>query len=127
MIPNLSGYINKTILVCIPALAEDGKCRPFTLVAIEMIGLWLEGPLLEERYLTHQHRDSAARDWKFFVPYSQLACVAMPTATATSVGTATSSGGAVQATSTPEATQDAKGAASTGNAENPKPQKTKRG
>ena len=119
MIPNLSAYINKTILVCIPALAEDGKCRPFTLVAIEMIGLWLEGPVLEERYLTHQHRDSAARDWKFFVPYSHLACVAMPT----SVATATSSSSRVQAISAPEAKQDAKGAAST----KPKPPKTKRG
>ena len=126
MTPNLSGYINKTILVCIPSLAEDGKCRPFTLAAIEMIGLWLEGPLLEECFLTHQHRDSAARDWRFFVPYSQIACVAMPTATATSASAGTSSSGAGQAASSPAAAQDAKGGASTGNAGNPKPAKTKK-
>jgi|CZKL01.1.fsa_nt_gi hypothetical protein len=127
MIPNLSGYINKTILACIPALAEDGKCRPFTLASIEMIGMWLEGPLLEERFLSHQHRDSAARDWKFFVPFSQIACVAMPTGTATSAATETSSRGGGEATSPADAAQDAKGGASIGNAEKPKSGKTKKG
>jgi hypothetical protein len=75
MAPNLSKQINKTILVCIPALSEDGKCRPYKLSGVELIGLWLESADLAGSFLTQEHRSQTPLTQEFFIPFSQIACV----------------------------------------------------
>ena|ERR1700720_635776 len=77
MAPNLSKQINKTILVSIPALSEDGKCRPYKLTGVELVGLWLESADLASTFLTHEHRSQTPSTQEFFIPFSQIACVAV--------------------------------------------------
>jgi hypothetical protein len=76
MIPNLGKYVNKTILVSIPTLCGDVKCRPYKLKGVELIGLWLEGANLTSGFLAHENTSLAPTTWAFFIPYSQIACVA---------------------------------------------------
>jgi hypothetical protein len=77
MAPNLSKQINKTILACIPAISEDGKCRPYKLTGVELVGLWLENGDLATTFLTHEHRSQTPLTKEFFIPFSQIACVAV--------------------------------------------------
>jgi hypothetical protein len=77
MARNLSKQINKTILVCIPALSEDGKCRPYKLTGVELVGLWLERADLASAFLTQEHRSQTPLTQEFFIPFSQIACVAV--------------------------------------------------
>jgi hypothetical protein len=77
MAPNLGKYVNKTILVSIPPLSGDIKCRPYKLTGVELIGLWLEGADLAGGFLAHEHASHTRTTWAFFVPYSQIACVAI--------------------------------------------------
>jgi hypothetical protein len=79
MKPNLSRYLNKTILVSIPAVFEDGKCRPYKLAGIELVGLWLEGAELANRFLAHEYKTPTPMTWAVFIPFSQIACVAITT------------------------------------------------
>ena len=74
MTHNLIKYVNKTVLVSIPALSGDVKCRPYTLTGVELIGLWLESADLANGFLSHDYK-TQAQTWAFFVPYSQIACV----------------------------------------------------
>jgi hypothetical protein len=76
MAPNLSKHVNETILVCIPALSKDGKCRPYKLTGIELVGLWLAGPDLASAFLAPEHRPQTPSTQAFFIPFSQIACVA---------------------------------------------------
>jgi hypothetical protein len=80
MASNLSKHINETILVCIPALSKDGKCRPYKLTGIELVGLWLASPDLASTFLTQEHRSQMPLTQEFFIPFSQIACVAVVTA-----------------------------------------------
>ncbi len=41
MTPNVSQYINKTVLVSIPTRFLDGKSRPLKLIGVDVPGLWL--------------------------------------------------------------------------------------
>lgn len=80
MTPNLSKYVNKTILVSIPVLSGNAKCKPYTLIGIELIGLWLQGADLAGGFLDHPYKSQQATTWAFFVPFSQIACVVVPSA-----------------------------------------------
>jgi hypothetical protein len=59
---NVSRLVNKTIYVSIPALFQDGRCRPYTLRGAELNGLWLQA-------------DLAALAPIVFVPFAQIAGV----------------------------------------------------
>ena len=56
----LASYLNKTILVAIPALFDDGVCRPFTLLGAELHGLWLQSDELTQRLLPADKRELGA-------------------------------------------------------------------
>lgn len=104
MAPSLGKYLNKTILVSIPPLSGDVKCRPYKLTGVELIGLWLEGADLARDFLASEHNSPAPTTWAFFVPYSQIACVAIGTTPAVipaSGGTATATQAPVPAQSAP--------------------------
>ena len=89
MAANLSKFANKTILVSIPSLSGDVKCRPYKLRGVELIGLWLESDDLASGFLGQELKTNAATAWAFFVPFSQIACVAvgMPTVPVVAGGT----------------------------------------
>jgi hypothetical protein len=73
---NLASYLNKTILVAIPALFDDGVCRPFTLLGAELHGLWLQSDELTQRLLPADKRElGAAAAAAVFVPFAQIAGV----------------------------------------------------
>lgn len=78
----LGRLLNKQILVSIPALFEDGRCRPYMLVGVEMYGLWLEGDDLATRLLPEPNAGLTSGTWTAFVPFSQIASVFVATALA---------------------------------------------
>lgn len=80
MTQNLNKYVNKTIMVSIPALSGDIRCRPYTLTGIELVGLWLQSEQLASGFLTQEQKAQTQTTWAFFVPYSQIACVAVSAA-----------------------------------------------
>lgn len=76
MQPNLSRYLNRTLLVSIPTLFEDGYCRPYTLLGVELNGLWLKSDDLTNRLLPDESRDSVDVEIAAaFVPFAQIAGV----------------------------------------------------
>jgi hypothetical protein len=77
MTQNLTKYVNKTILVSIPALSGDVRCRPYKLTGVELVGLWLQSEGLASGFLGNEYTAHAPTTWAFFVPYSQIACVAV--------------------------------------------------
>lgn len=79
MLPTLSRYLNKTVLVSIPALFEDGTARPYTLLGAELNGLWLQSEELTDRLLRGESRELATRNPVVFVPFAQIAGVLVPT------------------------------------------------
>ena len=76
---NLARYLNKTIHVSIPALFEDGTARPYTLLGVEMNGLWLQSEGLIERLLRDEGRELVKLNPAAFVPFAQIAGVVIPT------------------------------------------------
>ena len=80
MTPNLSQYLGKSILVSIPALFEDGVCRPYTLGGIEFHGLWLQSEELAERLLHEVKHLYSDAEPAVFVPYAQIAGILVATA-----------------------------------------------
>ena len=82
MIPKIGQFLGKTVLVSIPALFDDGACRPYTLVGFESQGLWLQSDDLNGRLLSDEMRDFAERAAPVvFIPFAQIAGVVVPTAT----------------------------------------------
>jgi hypothetical protein len=79
MPPHLSQFVNRMILISIPALYEDGKCRPYKLVSVEMHGLWLVGEDLTNRLLDDRKPDLVSATWIAFVPFAQIAAVFVAT------------------------------------------------
>lgn len=79
MIPNLTRYLNKTILVSIPALFEDGTVRPYTLLGAEINGLWLQSEELTDRLLRDEGRELARLSPAVFVSFAQIAGVLIAT------------------------------------------------
>jgi len=77
MTQNLTKYVNKTVLVSIPSLSGDVKCRPYKLTGVELVGLWLQSEQIASGFLAHDQKAQIQMTWAFFVPYSQIACVAV--------------------------------------------------
>jgi hypothetical protein len=80
MTPNLSQYLGKSILVSIPALFEHGVCRAYTLLGIELQGLWLQSEELTERLLHEVEHPYCDAEPAVFVPYAQIAGILVATA-----------------------------------------------
>jgi hypothetical protein len=79
MTPKLSQFLNRAVLVSIPALFNDGRCRAFTLVGVELHGLWLQSDDLSERLLHGEMKALATTGPIAFVPFAQIAGVLFPT------------------------------------------------
>jgi|SRR5450759_3705665 hypothetical protein len=79
MLPNLARYLNKTILVSIPAVFADALCRPCTLLGAEINGLWLQSDELTKRLLPSDSADLARLQPVVFVPFAQIAGVLVAT------------------------------------------------
>lgn len=79
MPPNLVRYLNKTVLVSIPVLFDDGTARPYTLLGAEMNGLWLQSEELTNRLLRDDCAELAQMNPAVFVPFAQIAGVLIPT------------------------------------------------
>ncbi len=79
MTPQVSQYINKTILVSIPTLFHDAKCRPLKLIGVEVPGLWLQADELAARLLPDPLQDYASAAPVIFVPFAQIAGILIPT------------------------------------------------
>jgi hypothetical protein len=75
MTPKVSHYLNRTVMVSVPALFADGACRPFTLLGVELHGLWLQSDELTRRLLPEDNRDLAGVPGAVFVPFAQIAGV----------------------------------------------------
>jgi hypothetical protein len=76
MMPKIGHYLNRTVMISIPALFEDGACRSFTLLGVELHGLWLQSEELRRRLLPRERRDAAATvSAAVFVPFAQIAGV----------------------------------------------------
>jgi hypothetical protein len=82
MPPKLKQYLNRSIVVSIPALFEDGKCRAYTLQSIEEDGLWLSSEQLTQRLLPEADHNIAGRAHSVFVPAVQMAAIILPALTA---------------------------------------------
>lgn len=76
---NLARYLNKTILVSIPALFDDCTARPYRLLEAEMNGLWLQSEELSDRLLRDGGCELADMAPAVFVPFAQISGVVIPT------------------------------------------------
>jgi hypothetical protein len=74
---NLTRYLNKLVFVSIPALFEDGLARPYRLKGAELSGLWLQSDELTRRLLPDLDHDRASSLQAIFVPFAQIAGVAL--------------------------------------------------
>jgi hypothetical protein len=77
MIPRLHDYLNQNILVSIPVLNSDIKCRPYTLLGAELHGLWLQSEELTD-LATTEESDVPAAGAPVFVAFSHIAFVVLP-------------------------------------------------
>jgi hypothetical protein len=75
----IARFVNRTVLVSIPALFSDGACRPYKLLGIELNGLWLQSDDLTQRLLADETADYPAAEPAVFVPFAQIAGVMVPT------------------------------------------------
>jgi hypothetical protein len=78
MIPRLTDYVNQSILVSIPALHSDLKCRAYTLMAVELQGLWLHSEELQRVLTPAQEGETAVEAMPAFVSFSHIAFVVLP-------------------------------------------------
>jgi hypothetical protein len=81
MPPQLKQYLNRSILVSIPVLYEDGKCRAYTLRGFGTDGLWLNSEALVHRLLHENDKSNVAGNPIVFVPYTQIAGIVFATVT----------------------------------------------
>ncbi|MGO9484228.1 MAG: hypothetical protein ACLPX9_06555 [Rhodomicrobium sp.] len=77
---NFKRYINTTILVSMPTLFHDSKCRPFKLLGVELPGVWLQSDELTTRLLPDQMQQYATAGPAVFVPFAHIAGILVPTA-----------------------------------------------
>jgi hypothetical protein len=77
---NFKRYINTTILVSMPTLFHDSKCRPFKLLGVELPGVWLQSEELTTRLLPDQMQQYATAGPAVFVPFAHIAGILVPTA-----------------------------------------------
>jgi len=80
MMVKIGSFLNKQVLVSIPSLFDDGACRPYKLLGVELHGLWLQSDKLSQRLLSGEHRSFASASPAVFVPFAQIAGVFVPTA-----------------------------------------------
>jgi hypothetical protein len=78
MADSISKFAGKTLLVSIPTLFGDIKCRPCTLVGAEINGLWLRSDELIGRVLPSDHPIASAAPIAF-VPFTHVAAVLVAT------------------------------------------------
>jgi hypothetical protein len=78
MIPKLVNYLNQTVLVSIPALHSDAKCRRYVLLGVEMQGLWLQDPDFVGELTAMEKEVSVEPATPVFVPFSAIAFVVLP-------------------------------------------------
>jgi hypothetical protein len=81
MTPQLKQYLNRSILVSIPALYEDGRCRAYTLRGFGTDGLWLNSEELVQRLLHENGKSAVAENPLVFVPFAQIAGIVFATVT----------------------------------------------
>jgi hypothetical protein len=79
MTPRVTQYLNKTILVSIPALFDDGACRAYKLHGAEVHGLWLQSEELTRRLASDDTEGCESLDPVVFVPFAQIAGVMIAT------------------------------------------------
>ena len=79
MTPRITDYLNKTILVSIPALFEHGACRACRLLGVEVHGLWLQSEELTRRLVSEDTKDYESLEPVVFVPFGQIAGVMIAT------------------------------------------------
>jgi hypothetical protein len=79
MPPRITQYLNKTILVSIPSLFEDGACRAYRLLGVEVQGLWLQSDKLIQRLASADTKDYESLAPVVFVPFGQIAGVMLAT------------------------------------------------
>jgi len=78
MIPKLVDYLNQTVLVSIPALHSDAKCRSYVLLGVEMQGLWLQDEKLVGELTSLATEMSVDARAPVFVPFASIAFVVLP-------------------------------------------------
>jgi hypothetical protein len=78
MSPRLKQFLNHSILVSIPALFEEAKCRLCSLRLVEPGGLWLSSDELTARLMPVVDRSAAGSAPAVFVPAGQIAAVVLP-------------------------------------------------
>jgi len=78
MTESISKLAGKTLLVSIPTLFGDVKCRPCTLVGAEIHGMWLRSEELTGRLLPSDNPFAAAEPIAF-VPFAHVAAVLIAT------------------------------------------------
>jgi hypothetical protein len=76
--PRIGQFVNRMVLVSIPALYGDGVCRPYTLVGYEAQGLWLRAEELTRRLVADDTPDVSDTVPVVFVPFAQIAAVMIP-------------------------------------------------
>jgi hypothetical protein len=69
----LSQFLNRTVLVCIPLLHDDKRPRPYTLVGIEVSGVWLESEDLTKSLRPSGKREPPPMIKAAFIPFTQIA------------------------------------------------------
>jgi hypothetical protein len=79
MMPKVTQFLNRTVLVSIPGLFDGGAARPFKLLGIEAQGLWLQSEELSRRLLAEEMHDFVSAEPAVFVPFAQIAGVLVPT------------------------------------------------
>ena len=79
MTPNLTRHTNKTIFVSLPTLFDDGLCRAFMLMGVELTGLWLQSDELTKRLVPEDRRELASLSPVIFVPFAHIAGVLVAT------------------------------------------------
>jgi hypothetical protein len=77
MIPRLIDYLNQSILVSIPVLHSDVKCRSYTLMGLELQGLWLQSEELLQDLLDNEQGEDAPAPTPAFVSFSHIAFVVL--------------------------------------------------
>ena len=78
MAESISKLAGKTLLISIPTLFGDAKCRPCTLVGAEIHGMWLRSEALTGRLLPSDNPFAAAEPIAF-VPFAHVAAVLIAT------------------------------------------------
>jgi hypothetical protein len=86
MTPKLGHLLNKTVLVSIPTLFDDGACRSYKLLGVELHGLWLQSDDLSQRLLADNQQVLVSASPVVFVPFAQIAGVLIPTTSPTNLG-----------------------------------------